>query len=107
MSFYYCFDDAGSSSSVLAEVTNTPWGERHAYLLAAQPDGDPVLAAASPRSCTCRRSWAWITSMTRRAAAPGETLSVHIESPRSGDTAFDATLAMRRRGADPVVGWRG
>ena len=43
VSFYYGFADGGATLEwVLAEITNTPWGERHAYLL-------PVAAAtASP-----------------------------------------------------------
>ena len=32
-----------------------------------------------------------------RAAAPAQTLSVHIASSRAGVTVFDATLALRRR----------
>jgi DUF1365 family protein len=31
------------------------------------------------------------------AAAPGQTLSVHIASSRAGATVFDATLALHRR----------
>ncbi len=39
VSFYYCFGNSGDDSgerllAVLAEVTNTPWGERHAYVIA-------------------------------------------------------------------------
>ena len=35
VSFYYCFDRAGEElQAVLAEVTNTPWGERQAYAIA-------------------------------------------------------------------------
>jgi DUF1365 family protein len=34
---------------------------------------------------------------TARAAAPGESLSVHISSRRAGELTFDATLALRRR----------
>jgi DUF1365 family protein len=34
VSFYYCFDASGERvSAVVAEVTNTPWGERHAYVM--------------------------------------------------------------------------
>ena len=32
ISFVYCFNDAGVEA-VVAEVTNTPWGERHVYVL--------------------------------------------------------------------------
>ena len=42
VSFYYCFDAAGSRvSTIVAEVTNTPWGESHAYVLSPQ-EGRPV-----------------------------------------------------------------
>jgi DUF1365 family protein len=30
---YYCFDETGTLRHVVAEVTNTPWGERQAYVL--------------------------------------------------------------------------
>ncbi len=36
VSFYYCFDPAGEEvEAVIAEVTNTPWGERQRYVLPA------------------------------------------------------------------------
>ena len=36
VSFYYCFDRGGERvESIVAEITNTPWGERHAYVLHA------------------------------------------------------------------------
>ena len=41
VSFYYCFDAAGERVvAVVAEVTNTPWGERHAYVLAVDRRAD-------------------------------------------------------------------
>ena len=36
VSFYYGFDDDGELLGLVAEVTNTPWGERHAYALPAR-----------------------------------------------------------------------
>lgn len=36
VSYYYCFDEASVRlQTVLAEVHNTPWGERHCYVLQA------------------------------------------------------------------------
>lgn len=33
VSFYYCFEPAGGQvEALVAEVTNTPWGERQAYV---------------------------------------------------------------------------
>jgi len=39
VSFYYCFDETGERvDTVVAEITNTPWGERHVYVLPVDPD---------------------------------------------------------------------
>lgn len=38
VSFYYCFDNANKLIAIQAEITNTPWKERHSYVL-------PVAAA--------------------------------------------------------------
>ena len=36
VSFYYCFQPDGLTlHSIVAEITNTPWKERHAYVLPA------------------------------------------------------------------------
>jgi uncharacterized protein len=93
VSFYYCFDAAGQSQAVLAEVTNTPWGERHAYVLpggGGEVDFDKALHVSPFMGMQQRYS--------ARAGIPGERLSVHIESRRPGEApTFDATLALRRR----------
>ena len=86
VSFYYCFAPDGETlEAVVAEVTNTPWGERHAYVLAAASgDMDKALHVSPFMPMDQRYTW--------RAPAPGETLSVHIESRQDGRLAFDATL---------------
>jgi uncharacterized protein len=90
VSFYYCFAPDGETlEAVVADVTNTPWGERHAYVLPASGDMDKALHV-SPFMPMDQR-------YTCRAPAPGETLSVHIESRQDGRLAFDATLGMKRR----------
>jgi DUF1365 family protein len=33
VSFYYCFDDNQKLKYVVSEITNTPWGEKHANVL--------------------------------------------------------------------------
>ena len=99
VSFYYCFEPAGERvEAVVAEVTNTPWGERHAYVCcraqAAALRCSPAIRAkelhVSPFMGMDHRYEA-------RAATPAQTLSVHISSSRASVTVFDATLALRRR----------
>jgi len=95
VSFYYCFAEGGERlEAIVAEVTNTPWGERHAYVLDADgqiPQGgfDKALHVSPFMPMDQRYTW--------RAPAPGETLSVQIESTRDGRKAFDATLGLKRR----------
>lgn len=90
VSFYYCFDDDERLRSVVAEVTNTPWGERHAYVLDARRSERDKAMRVSPFMGMDQR-------YTISLAAPGPTLSVHIESREHDDKAFDATLNLRRR----------
>ena len=109
VSFYYCFEPGGERvQALVAEVTNTPWGERHAYVIEgkrARLGG--ARRCSSTRRCTSRRSWAWTIATTLGAAAPGQTLSVHIASSRAGATVFDATLSLRRRELTRRVDARG
>jgi DUF1365 family protein len=49
VSFYYCFNDAGDVlQAIVAEITNTPWGERHQYVLALDAAGRPAPATPGP-----------------------------------------------------------
>jgi uncharacterized protein len=97
VSFYYCLDGAGEDSvdAVVAEVTNTPWGERHAYVL--DQSGAGVVAGSFPKRLHVSPFMGMDHVYEARASRPGATLSVHIASRRGEQTAFDATLALRRR----------
>jgi uncharacterized protein len=121
VSFYYCLDQAGEQvEAVVAEVTNTPWGERHPYVLARppaslgeQPTPDVhgsegtltgavttrgrVLAGSFPKALHVSPFMAMDHRYEWRISAPAQTLSVHIASNRAGQLAFDATLSLRRR----------
>jgi hypothetical protein len=101
VSFYYCLDAGGEGvQSVLAEVTNTPWGERHAYLLSAQ--GGAVLQARFAKALHVSPFMGMDHVYEAHATEPGRTLSVHIDSQRGGQTAFDATLSLTRRELSPA-----
>lgn len=96
VSFYYCFTPQERLDAVVAEVTNTPWGERHAYVLRRSKEG-PVLAAGFTKALHVSPFMGMEQHYTMRVAEPGPTLSVHIESHEHEQLAFEATLALRRR----------
>jgi DUF1365 family protein len=98
VSFYYCFGSAGDRvQALVAEVTNTPWGERHAYVIGGEQRESPVLAGEFDKALHVSPFMGMDHRYEARAAVPAETLSVHISSSRAGVSIFDATLALRRR----------
>lgn len=97
VSFYYCFDDDEQLEAVVAEVTNTPWGERHAYVLEGRRSEHDKAMRVSPFMGMDQR-------YTVSVAPPGPKLSVHIESRERDDKAFDATLMLQRRPLKPSLG---
>jgi DUF1365 family protein len=101
VSFYYCFDREEHLEALLAEVTNTPWGERHAYVLARGPERGRVLTGESAKLLHVSPFFGMDQRYAWRVAQPGTTLSVHIENHERGRRAFDATLNMKRRELTP------
>lgn len=102
VSFYYCYDAAGEQvTAVIAHVTNTPWGERHAYVMAVDEHDDrgttAMLQGRFAKALHVSPLMGMDHTYDWRLSEPGERLSVHIESTRDGARAFDATLSLRRR----------
>ena len=95
VSFYFCFEPDDRLGTVLAEVTNTPWGERAVYVLQGI-SGKPVLHGETRKRLHVSPFMAMAQSYTWRVTAPGPTLSVHIENRERGRVVFDATLSLRR-----------
>jgi hypothetical protein len=96
VSFYYCMSaDGDRLEAILTEVTNTPWGERHGYVIAAA--GSPVLGGSFDKAMHVSPFMPMQQTYLARATTPGPTLSVHIENRDAGRRAFDATLSLKRR----------
>jgi len=95
VSFYYCFDTAGERvETIVAEITNTPWMERHAYVLPVR-DGRLRWRFAKTFHVSpfhgMDHTYEWAFS------APGEHLGVHMRNIQDGRVVFDASLALQRR----------
>jgi len=109
VSFYYCFAADGTTlETIVAEITNTPWKQRHQYVLdlpkASAADGQFAWRFdkrfhVSP-FMAMEHDYAW------RFSVPGDDLRVHMQvlpashGPRDGGKRFDATLTLRRRPLD-------
>ncbi len=102
VSFYYCFAPGGEAvDAVLAEVTNTPWGDRHAYVMTDRRPRSAIISGRFAKQLHVSPFMGMDHVYTARATRPGETLSVHIDSHREAEVAFDATLHLRRRELTP------
>ena len=97
VSFYYCFDPQQPSPvAIVADVSNTPWNERHPYVL----DGRNQTRAAQHYqfqkdfhvSPFLEMDYYYDCRFTR----PSKRLVVHMENRRSTEKRFDATLTLRR-----------
>jgi DUF1365 family protein len=99
VSFFFLHGDDGSSvEAVIAEVTNTPWGERNSYVL----DGDARdPSGAIQAGFEKRLHVSPFQPMEQRyeisVSDPGEELRVVIRNLEAGSEVFTATMALRRR----------
>ena len=101
VTFYYCFEPDGEHlHSVLVEITNTPWGERHAYALdcrgrAGREDRfsfDKAFHVSPFMGMGHRYHW--------RLSVPGERLHVVMHNETQERVVFSAALAMQARPFD-------
>ncbi|HQW82237.1 MAG: DUF1365 domain-containing protein [Rhodanobacteraceae bacterium] len=99
VSFYYCFENDGQTLDVIvAEITNTPWKERHAYVLPAKDGerhGDALHFRFDKRFhvspfMPMARQYDW------RFQVPSSHLRVHMDVNRDTARDFDATLVLER-----------
>ncbi len=101
VSFYYCFDARGERvETVVAEITNTPWKERHAYVLPVR-GGD--MRFRFGKSFHVSPFMPMAQQYDWRFGAPGERLAVHMENLDERGKVFDATLALERREISPAA----
>ncbi|GGY75441.1 DUF1365 domain-containing protein [Cellvibrio zantedeschiae] len=96
ISTYYCFDDAGENLvAILAEVHNTPWNERHFYVLTCGQ-------SASKQSFQFKKQfhvspfnpiqmdYHWYST------TPEKNLALHLENWQGENKVMDATMTLVR-----------
>lgn len=113
VSFYFCFDQEVSRANnhqpcvILAQITNTPWGERHTYCLSCHEDyqGKTVIKGQQKAHVQIyefakafhvspfipmEQSYSWRFKWTK------EGLLVHMNNDDAlGNPVFDATLNLK------------
>ncbi|MFK7956767.1 MAG: DUF1365 domain-containing protein [Lysobacterales bacterium] len=98
VTFYYCFDRDGETlSTIVAEITNTPWKERHQYVLPlSECDGHQADFSFEKKFhvspfIAMDRQYRW------RFTAPTRNHVIHMDVVDGDDQEFDATMVMKRQ----------
>jgi DUF1365 family protein len=101
VSFYYCFDESGGRiETIVAEITNTPWRERHQYVLPVDSaasrlkrfDFDKGFHVSPFMPMDMRYRWCF--------SEPAQRLFVNMRNFQGAAKVFDATLSLR---GEPVT----
>lgn len=129
--FYYCFDASGTVEFLVVEVTNTPWDERHSYVLSRDQTHPKVelWTAEHPKIFHVSPFMDLGMDYRWRFAQPAERLFVHVDllvpdddpladdperprpsvpepypsGPDHSEKIFDATLDLDRRPLDSAT----
>lgn len=107
LNLYYCFDEQGEWRWLLAEVSNTPWNQRHYYAVPAVSDWHekPWLQGkafhVSPFNPMAQH-YLW------RLKPPVSQVFVHLDiiGNDTGSTVMDATMVLRKQAFTTRVLWR-
>ncbi|GLS83720.1 DUF1365 domain-containing protein [Paraferrimonas haliotis] len=92
INMYYCYDEQDQLKYLLAEVSNTPWNQRHYYLVDAPNESatsanDKAFHVSPFMPLEMQYRW--------RFSAPNKQLALHLENWQQHKV-FDATLNLKR-----------
>ncbi len=99
VSFYFCFDRAGETiETVVAEVNNTPWGERDTYVLPASESivGGRALRFRPHKHMHVSPFMPMDIDYDWTFALRGGRLTVFMANSRNGERFFNASMALER-----------
>lgn len=100
--FYFCYDHAGECTQMLAEVSNTPWNERHYYLVDLLGEGEKINKKNFQVSpfMDIDMSYFW---QVKPPSNNSDRLVINIENKRINELngtiekVFDANLQMKKQ----------
>lgn len=97
---YYCYSDDGSRLEyVVAEVTNTPWGQRTHYLLPCHNMDQSTASGQFEKTLHVSPFHPMDMHYKWRLDQPSSQLNLHFDNIREGRKVFDASLMLHREAA--------
>lgn len=101
ISCYYCYDAQDKLEFLVAEVTNTPWSERHAYVIPCNDEQGMIKGKFSKQHhvspfMPMQMDYFW------RSNAPEEKLKILIDTFHHDKKYFLASLLLTRKELSPA-----
>tara|TARA_B100001996_G_C18611547_1_gene573933 strand:+ start:249 stop:1031 length:783 start_codon:yes stop_codon:yes gene_type:complete len=99
VSFYYCFDEADTKVEVImAEVTNTPWKERHSYIIKNNNKNirPKNISIKLDKKLHVSPFWGMDHQYEWFFSEPSKRLLVNMKNFKDKNKVFDAKLIMNR-----------
>lgn len=98
VTFYWTHRQDGAPHALIAEITNTPWRERHRYVLPLDERG-AVDGAAFDKAFHISPFQPFEQEYRWAFSPVSDRIGVHMENREGGEVVFDATLSLERREA--------
>jgi len=97
--YVYSEQDKTRVEYVLAEVSNTPWGERHCYVLwdGNRTGATDALCFSHPKEFHVSPFMDMDMQYRWRLTEPGSSLNVQLANLQSSEQLFDASMTLHRR----------
>jgi DUF1365 family protein len=96
MAVYFCYGRDGQTlAAAVLEVTSTPWGERHHYVLDVRDGGTRTFAVDKRMHVSPFLPMDLVYDI--RLSPPGERCAIAITVRRGETVVFSAAMALRRR----------
>ena len=100
ISLFYCFDARERVTAIVAEVTNTPWDERHVYVLSADEVRHGFIRAATEKRLHVSPFLTMDYAYQFRLNTPGSSLAIKIANVSTAGhhdyPVLEATAVLRR-----------
>ncbi|MDG1462754.1 MAG: DUF1365 domain-containing protein [Gammaproteobacteria bacterium] len=97
ISIFYCFNEDETLQDIVFEVTNTPWGQTHCYVLPAEENtAQNGFSFDFKKSLHVSPFMSMDMSYKARLTEPASSLFMSMENRHDGRKIFDAQLALKK-----------
>lgn len=102
VTFYYCYKKDGISlGAIMAEIENTPWGERFCYVCLSSDSERPYIESQFEKEFHVSPFFPMSLKYSWKLKVPDKELKIKMESREDNKKVFNVVLNMKRR---PISG---